>query len=174
MKATQFEFRFPAHHRHGYLCPRLLGTVGRRLGAVVESDAALVVAGDRVAAYRDLFRERRCSVFAIQNAYLSITALAVVLRCCGCGSSHMGHGIIWAAASSPQRRCSGVEVMAAGPYRHVRNPLYFGSMLTALAVSILMPASGAVVFRGRVLFIRRVFGPGRGSLSASHNRRRLC
>jgi hypothetical protein len=36
--------------------------------------------------------------------------------------------------------------MAAGPYRYVRNPLYLGSWLLALGVSVLMPPSGAAFF----------------------------
>jgi hypothetical protein len=37
-------------------------------------------------------------------------------------------------------------VVAGGPYRYLRNPLYLGILLFALAVSILMPPSGAVFF----------------------------
>jgi hypothetical protein len=37
-------------------------------------------------------------------------------------------------------------VMAAGPYRYVRNPLYIGSWWMALSIAILMPPSGAAVF----------------------------
>jgi hypothetical protein len=35
-------------------------------------------------------------------------------------------------------------VMAAGPYRYMRNPLYLGSWLNALALTLLMRPSGAV------------------------------
>jgi protein-S-isoprenylcysteine O-methyltransferase Ste14 len=40
----------------------------------------------------------------------------------------------------------GDTVVAAGPYRYVRNPLYLGAWLLALGASILMPPSGAAVF----------------------------
>ena len=40
----------------------------------------------------------------------------------------------------------GETFVVAGPYRHVRNPLYLGSWLLALGVSVLMPPSGAAFF----------------------------
>jgi protein-S-isoprenylcysteine O-methyltransferase Ste14 len=36
------------------------------------------------------------------------------------------------------------SVVADGPYRHVRNPLYLGTWLNMLALVLLMPVSGAV------------------------------
>jgi protein-S-isoprenylcysteine O-methyltransferase Ste14 len=36
-------------------------------------------------------------------------------------------------------------VMADGPYRYVRNPLYLGSWLMVAAISVLMPPTGALV-----------------------------
>jgi CBS-domain-containing membrane protein len=38
----------------------------------------------------------------------------------------------------------GAQLQANGPYRFVRNPLYIGSLSTMVAVSTLMPPSGAV------------------------------
>ena len=38
----------------------------------------------------------------------------------------------------------GDAVVADGPYRHLRNPLYLGTFLHTLALALLMPASGAV------------------------------
>ena len=35
-------------------------------------------------------------------------------------------------------------VVADGPYRYMRNPLYLGTMLHTLAVALLMPLSGAL------------------------------
>jgi Phospholipid methyltransferase len=40
----------------------------------------------------------------------------------------------------------GEGLVAAGPYRHLRNPLYLGSWLLALGTSILMPLDGALFF----------------------------
>jgi protein-S-isoprenylcysteine O-methyltransferase Ste14 len=38
----------------------------------------------------------------------------------------------------------GVSVVAAGPYRHLRNPLYLGTFIHTLALALLMPPSGAI------------------------------
>ena len=38
----------------------------------------------------------------------------------------------------------GADVVADGPYRHVRNPLYFGTFVHTFALALLMPPSGAI------------------------------
>ena len=45
-----------------------------------------------------------------------------------------------------RRRNARRPVVAAGPFRYVRNPLYLGAWLLATGVSILMPPSGAAFF----------------------------
>jgi len=40
----------------------------------------------------------------------------------------------------------GEQLVAAGPYRYLRNPLYLGSCLLGFATAILMPPSGAAFF----------------------------
>ncbi|HWB33359.1 MAG TPA: isoprenylcysteine carboxylmethyltransferase family protein [Acidobacteriaceae bacterium] len=39
----------------------------------------------------------------------------------------------------------GEQMVVTGPYRYVRNPLYLGSWLNALALALLMPPTGAVL-----------------------------
>jgi protein-S-isoprenylcysteine O-methyltransferase Ste14 len=38
----------------------------------------------------------------------------------------------------------GESIVAAGPYRYLRNPLYLGTMIHTLALALLMPPSGAI------------------------------
>jgi protein-S-isoprenylcysteine O-methyltransferase Ste14 len=65
-----------------------------------------------------------------------LAALAAVVRLWGTaylGAATVGHAEMQAG-----------RVMADGPYRRVRNPLYLGSFFMVAAISALMPASGAV------------------------------
>jgi protein-S-isoprenylcysteine O-methyltransferase Ste14 len=54
------------------------------------------------------------------------------------GSAYLGTSVVQDAAMH------GVGVVAAGPYRHVRNPLYLGTFTHTFALALLMPPSGAV------------------------------
>jgi hypothetical protein len=51
-------------------------------------------------------------------------------------------------------------VMAAGPYRYVRNPLYIGAWFMMAAIALLMPPSGAllVMVLVTVLYLRLILG----------------
>jgi protein-S-isoprenylcysteine O-methyltransferase Ste14 len=65
-----------------------------------------------------------------------ISAIGVVLRVWGTaylGPFTVNHGQMKAGA-----------VLAEGPYRHVRNPLYLGSWMVFAAMAFLMPVSGAL------------------------------
>lgn len=49
------------------------------------------------------------------------------------------------------------RLVADGPYRHVRNPLYFGNILMALGTSVMMSRIGAVIFvLAMFLFVLRL------------------
>jgi protein-S-isoprenylcysteine O-methyltransferase Ste14 len=54
------------------------------------------------------------------------------------GSAYLGAGVV------QDGRMHGGAVVADGPYRHLRNPLYLGTFLHTFALALLMPASGAV------------------------------
>jgi protein-S-isoprenylcysteine O-methyltransferase Ste14 len=54
------------------------------------------------------------------------------------GSAYLGASIVQAGAMQ------GRTMLADGPYRHTRNPLYLGTLLHTLGIAMLMPPSGAI------------------------------
>ena len=83
----------------------------------------------------------------------ALVALAgAVLRVWGTaylGYSTVHHGDMQAGA-----------VMADGPYRYMRNPLYLGGWFMMLAISLLMPPSGALfsMVLLTIFFLRLILG----------------
>ena len=69
---------------------------------------------------------------------LACLALGAMLRVWG--TAYLGSGVMRGAVMQGDR------LVAAGPYRYVRNPLYLGSWLLGFATSLLMPPSGAAFF----------------------------
>ena len=72
---------------------------------------------------------------------------------------------VWGAASLGyatvhQGQMQGGKLVAAGPYRYVRNPLYLGGWFMFLALALLMPPSGALValILITVHFLRLILG----------------
>jgi protein-S-isoprenylcysteine O-methyltransferase Ste14 len=74
---------------------------------------------------------------AVTGLAIAVAAIAACFRVWG--TAYLGSGIVH------NREMKAGQVMADGPYRFVRNPLYLGSFLTIAAVAILMPPSGALV-----------------------------
>ena len=68
---------------------------------------------------------------------IAFAAAAVAFRLWG--TAYLGTGTV----NNAQMKAG--SVMADGPYRHVRNPLYIGSWLMIAAISVLMPTTGAAV-----------------------------
>lgn len=142
MKATRFEFR----HRLaigffiyllGFWAPWRFWTPWIRYGPFAgrSTSAWLELSGALAGTH----------VLSLLYATLTVTILAIVLAALGAafrvwGTAYLGAGIVTSGAMHAQ------NVIAAGPYRHVRNPLYFGSFVFSLAVSILMPPTGAIFF----------------------------
>ena len=81
-----------------------------------------------------------------------LTAVAAALRLWG--TAYLG------AATVHHAEMQAGRVMADGPYRHVRNPLYLGSFFSVAAMAALMPASGAAFALGTavILILRLIFG----------------
>jgi protein-S-isoprenylcysteine O-methyltransferase Ste14 len=78
-------------------------------------------------------------------ATLLVTIAALASLCLGTllrlsGTAYLGSAVM----SGLTMR--GDDVVAAGPYRYIRNPLYVGAWLLALGVSVLMPPDGAAFF----------------------------
>jgi protein-S-isoprenylcysteine O-methyltransferase Ste14 len=65
-----------------------------------------------------------------------VAAIGAFLRIWG--SAWLGHGIVL------HGQMQGASLMADGPYRHVRNPLYLGILCVFAALSLLMPPTGAL------------------------------
>jgi protein-S-isoprenylcysteine O-methyltransferase Ste14 len=80
---------------------------------------------------------------SIAAAFNLVLAVAIVCAFAGAwlrtwGSAYLGADVM----RDTSMRSDGV--VADGPYRTMRNPLYLGSWLNLLAMALLMPASGAV------------------------------
>lgn len=82
----------------------------------------------------------------------AVAALAVALRVWG--AAYLGAGTV----NHAQMQAG--AVMAAGPYRYVRNPLYLGSWCMAAAMSFAMPPSGALftLVLLALFFVRLILG----------------
>ncbi len=65
-----------------------------------------------------------------------IAAKAAITRLWG--TAYLGAGIV------NHKQMQAGLVMAAGPYRYVRNPLYLGSWMMVIAMAFIMPLSGAI------------------------------
>lgn len=82
--------------------------------------------------------------------WLSLTGASNLLLALGIFFALAGAGLrTWGAAYLgsdivKDGGLHGTVVVADGPYRHMRNPLYAGTFLHTLALALLMPASGAV------------------------------
>ena len=79
-------------------------------------------------------------------------AIGMVLRVWG--TAYLGYGTVH------HEEMQGGAVMAAGPFRYVRNPLYLGGWFMMLAICLLMPPSGALftMILITVHFLRLILG----------------
>jgi len=93
---------------------------------------------------------------SLSSATILVTLLAVLLAAKGAffrvwGTAYLGAGVVH------DKTFHGSSVVAAGPYRYMRNPLYVGSILFSFAVAILMPITGAIFFlAAQIIFYFRL------------------
>ncbi len=137
MKATQFEFRFRLIiilllYTLGFWAP-WTWTAFRYAPAATTAWLAIPTLLDRWGWMR------------LDQASLLVTWLAILSGLAGAalrlwGTAYLSASVVHSGAMH------GDQVMASGPYRYVRNPLYLGSYLLGLSIAILMPPSGAAVF----------------------------
>ena len=132
MQATRFEFRFRlwisvAIYLLGFWAPWL------RYGnyAAPAASTWLELSGEL------------SHLLPLETATIVVTLAAILFAAAGTifriwGTAYIGSGVVKSSAMHAQ------GIVASGPYRYLRNPLYFGSFLFALAVAILMPPSGAI------------------------------
>lgn len=149
MKATPFEFRFRI------LIAVLLYVLGfwapwTRLGAVAPDNTAWLALSTWLA---------RLNWLSLIQATVLVTSLAIFFVFAGAalriwGASYLGSGVVQSSEMHAGR------VVAAGPYRFVRNPLYLGTWCFSLGVAILMPPSGALFFllASFVFYFRLIVG----------------
>jgi protein-S-isoprenylcysteine O-methyltransferase Ste14 len=79
----------------------------------------------------------------IANAFNLLLGLGILFALAGAflrtwATAYLGPSIV------QDKAMHGEDVVAVGPYRHLRNPLYLGIFIHTFALALLMPPSGAI------------------------------
>jgi protein-S-isoprenylcysteine O-methyltransferase Ste14 len=149
MKATAFEFRF----RFWIILAIYLVGFTTPWDFVWHVDGAGINA--HVWGWLAVMLSRR-GAMSITAAFDLVLVVAIVCAAAGAwlrmwGAAYLSHSVV----HDEQMRAD--SVVAAGPYRYVRNPLYVGSWLNTLALTLLLRPSGAVfMVVGIVVFLLRL------------------
>jgi protein-S-isoprenylcysteine O-methyltransferase Ste14 len=100
-------------------------------------------------------------VFGAAAALLFVAALVRTW-----GSAYLGRKVVHDHA------LHGEELRADGPYRHVRNPLYFGNVLLSVSMGMVAPVAGcALMIVGITVFCYRLIGREEAALEAEQGER---
>jgi protein-S-isoprenylcysteine O-methyltransferase Ste14 len=138
MQATRFEyrFRFIIHtliYLLGFTAPWLFLQSLKGVPGFTTSSTWLVISTELT----------KQGWLAFDAATVTLLLLALLLTGLGAwlriwGAAYVGSNIV----KSPTMHSE--AMLADGPYRRTRNPLYLGTLLHTLGITILMPPSGAV------------------------------
>jgi protein-S-isoprenylcysteine O-methyltransferase Ste14 len=97
---------------------------------------------------------------------LATLALAAAALLRTWASSYLNAGVVYASEVKT------ASLVADGPYRYVRNPLYFANILMAIAMGAMMSRIGSVVcLAGMVVFCYRLIVREEAELSTSQGER---
>jgi protein-S-isoprenylcysteine O-methyltransferase Ste14 len=138
MKATGFEyrFRFAIHtviYVLGFCAPWLFIPALADVPGFTGSSIWLVLSSTLS---RQGWLSFSAATIVLLVVALLFTALGAFLRIWG--SAYVGASVV------QSHSMHGTALLADGPFRRTRNPLYLGTLLHILGVAILMPPSGAV------------------------------
>ncbi|HTV06957.1 MAG TPA: isoprenylcysteine carboxylmethyltransferase family protein [Acidobacteriaceae bacterium] len=132
MQATEFEFKYRLWIGFAIYIIGFWAPWSRYSGAIFPASSTwLELSGE-------LSR-----LFPLDTATVIVTLTAIFLAALGTflrvwGTAYIGGSVV------QSKRMHAQGVLAVGPYRYLRNPLYFGSFLFLLAMAVLMPPSGAI------------------------------
>jgi protein-S-isoprenylcysteine O-methyltransferase Ste14 len=142
MKATALEFRLRF----------LLGVIIYVLGFIAPWNIFLHL--DSIRTWQFL------AAWPARSGWLSFSAATIAVLILGILLAFVGAFLrTWASAYLDPSivkagTMHGDNVMADGPYRHLRNPLYLGTFFHTFALALLMPPSGAIFCILAIAFIQ--------------------
>ncbi len=155
MRATDFEFRYRWWLFGGIFCTGVLtlafdqNLLGARLAPFVQTHLHV----GEPTAYR--------LIFGLASTVMVVAAL---LRTWA--SSYLGREVVHDGEMHSD------VLRADGPYRYVRNPLYFGNLLMAVAFALVTPPAGSVwIILCITLYCYRLIGREEAGLEAAQGER---
>ena len=91
----------------------------------------------------------RLGVGSITSAFNALLALGIAVAFAGAflrtwGSAYLGANIVQSGSMHTAQASQTPGILQDGPFRHMRNPLYLGTLLHTLALALLMSPSGAI------------------------------
>jgi protein-S-isoprenylcysteine O-methyltransferase Ste14 len=149
MRASSIEFRLRMLIRIvivflGFWAPWIgMGDLGRRVATL--EWLALELSRARIASFT-----YAAPIVIVLGALAALAG--AVLRVWG--AAYLGYDIVH------HLQMQAAKVVAAGPYRYVRNPLYLGGWFMMAAISLLMPPTGALFTMAlvTVFYLRLILG----------------